>query len=65
MATFFALRRITSASSRGMLGMLLRNLFFFFLFLFLFLLSGRREISTTRAHEGRKGEEASPPARSL
>ena len=61
MATFFALRRITSASSRGMLGMLLRNLFFFFLFLF----SGRREISTTRSHEGRKGEEASPPARSL
>ena len=65
MATFFALRRITSASSRGMLGMLLRNLFFFFLFLFPFLFSGRREISTTRAHEGRKGEEASPPARSL
>ena len=64
MATFFfALRRITSASSRGMLGMLLRNLFFFFLFLFLF--SGRREISTTRAQKGRKGEEASPPARSL
>ena len=63
MATFFARRRITSASVRGMLGMLLRNLFFFFLFLFLF--SGRREISTTRAHEGRKGEETSPSARSL
>ena len=44
-------------------GMLLPNLFFFFFFFFFF--SGRREISTTNAHKGRKGEEVSPPARSL
>ena len=57
MATFFfALRRITSASSRGMLGMLLPNVtcFSFFFFFFFFQDEGRFRLRARRRGEKEK-----------